>query len=141
MFLFRNAKQDFRRCGLATKLKHFAFTESRKMFPEAKLFGLTTSSAVMTINSELGYRPVTYSELTSDGEFWKGCQSCVNFKTLMEKDRKNCFCTAMLFDPKKESRIKKYVENTSDSVTSKPQLYAMQQSEVKSATFDFGIDS
>ena len=69
-------------------------------YPDAKLFGLTTSSAVMKINSELGYRPVTFSELTDDEDFWKGCSSCVNYDILMSKDRKNCLCTGMLYDPK-----------------------------------------
>jgi phosphomevalonate kinase len=54
----------------------------------------------MKINSELGYEPVTYSELTDDEEFWKGCRACVNYDILMGKDRKNCLCTAMLYDPK-----------------------------------------
>ncbi|HEV2353831.1 MAG TPA: GNAT family N-acetyltransferase, partial [Puia sp.] len=26
--------------------------------------------------------------------------SCVNYEILMSKDRKNCMCTAMLYDPK-----------------------------------------
>jgi hypothetical protein len=68
--------------------------------PNAKLFGLTTGLAVMKINSELGYEPVTYSELTDDEEFWAGCKSCVNYEILMSKDRKNCMCTAMLYEPK-----------------------------------------
>ena len=54
----------------------------------------------MKINSELGYEPVTYSELTQDEAFWAGCKSCVNYEILMSKERKNCFCTAMLYDPK-----------------------------------------
>jgi hypothetical protein len=53
----------------------------------------------MKINSELGYEPVTYSELTQDEAFWAGCKSCVNYEILMGKERKNCMCTAMLYDP------------------------------------------
>ena len=53
----------------------------------------------MKINSSLGYEPVTYSELTQDEEFWKGCRSCVNFSILQSKERKNCLCTAMLYEP------------------------------------------
>lgn len=93
---------DYRKYGLARKIKAKAFELSRKKFPEAKLFGLTTSLAVMKINSELGYHPVTYSELTDDEEFWKGCQSCVNYEILKSKEQKNCMCTAMLFEPKKK---------------------------------------
>ena len=73
------------------------------LYPEAKIFGLTTGLAVMKINSELGYEPVTYSELTQDEAFWAGCKNCVNYDVLMSKERKNCFCTAMLYDPKDHS--------------------------------------
>lgn len=96
----------FRNSGLAKKIKHKIFELSRKKYPDAKIFGLTTGLAVMKINSELGYEPVTYSELTQDEDFWKGCQSCVNYEILKSKDRKNCMCTAMLFDP--EDIQKKY---------------------------------
>lgn len=89
----------FRKTGVATAIKRKIFELSRQRYPQAKLFGLTTGLAVMKINSDLGYEPVTYSELTTDEEFWKGCRSCVNFEILMSKDRKNCMCTAMLFDP------------------------------------------
>ncbi|HMR90863.1 MAG TPA: GNAT family N-acetyltransferase [Chitinophagaceae bacterium] len=91
---------DFRKSGVAKKIKQTIFDLSRKKYPEAKIFGLTTGLAVMKINSDLGYEPVTYSELTQDEAFWAGCKSCVNYEILMGKDRKNCMCTAMLFDPK-----------------------------------------
>ncbi len=90
----------FRKGGLAKAIKKEIFALSRKMYPEAKVFGLTTGLAVMKINSELGYEPVTYSELTQDEAFWAGCKSCVNYDILMSKERKNCMCTAMLYDPK-----------------------------------------
>ena len=89
----------FRKSGVAKEIKNKVFELSRKKFPDAKIFGLTTGLAVMKINSDLGYEPVTYSELTNDEEFWKGCRSCVNYEILMSKDRKNCMCTAMLYDP------------------------------------------
>jgi hypothetical protein len=90
----------FRKSGLARLIKKRIFELSRTKYPEAKIFGLTTGLAVMKINSELGYEPVTYSELTQDEAFWAGCKSCVNYEILMSKDRKNCMCTAMLYDPK-----------------------------------------
>ncbi len=90
----------FRKSGIAKKIKQTIFQLSREKYPDAKLFGLTTGLAVMKINSELGYEPVTYSELTDDEEFWAGCKSCVNYEILMSKDRKNCMCTAMLYEPK-----------------------------------------
>jgi len=90
----------FRKSGLAKAIKQKIFELSRKKYPDAKIFGLTTGLAVMKINSELGYEPVTYSELTQDEAFWAGCKSCVNYEILMSKERKNCMCTAMLYDPK-----------------------------------------
>ncbi len=92
----------FRSTGVAKEIKSKIFELSRKKYPNSKIFGLTTGLAVMKINSNLGYKPVTYSELTTDEEFWKGCRSCVNFDILTLKERKNCICTAMLFDPAKE---------------------------------------
>jgi hypothetical protein len=91
--------EKYRKMGLALRVKRKAFELSRQKFPNAKLFGLTTSLAVMKINSELGYRPVTFSELTDDEQFWKGCQSCVNYDILTRTKRKHCLCTGMLYDP------------------------------------------
>jgi hypothetical protein len=89
----------FRKTGVAKQIKKVIFDLSREKYPTAKIFGLTTGLAVMKINSDLGYEPVTYSELTNDEDFWAGCKSCVNYEILMSKDRKNCMCTAMLYDP------------------------------------------
>jgi hypothetical protein len=89
----------YRKSGVAKQIKKKIFEISRQQYPDAKIFGLTTGLAVMKINSELGYEPVTYSELTDDEEFWAGCKSCVNYDILMSKERKNCMCTAMLYDP------------------------------------------
>ena len=91
--------KKFRKDGLAKAIKQKIFSYSREKYPNAKLFGLTTGLAVMKINSSLGYKPVTYSELTQDEVFWSGCKSCVNFEILNSKDRKNCLCTAMLYNP------------------------------------------
>jgi hypothetical protein len=90
---------EFRKYGLARQIKREIFKLSRHKYPDSKIFGLTTGAAVMKINSELGYIPVSYSDLTDDEAFWKGCQSCVNYEILMSKSRQNCICTAMLFDP------------------------------------------
>lgn len=89
----------YRKTGIAKQIKHTIFELSRKKYPNAKIFGLTTGLAVMKINSDLGYEPVTYSELTDDDQFWAGCKSCVNYDILVSKERKNCMCTAMLYDP------------------------------------------
>jgi hypothetical protein len=90
---------EYRGIGLAKEIKLKAFELSRTKFPEAKIFGLTTGLAVMKINHSLGYRPVTYSELTTDEAFWKGCQGCVNYDILTRMNRSKCLCTGMLYDP------------------------------------------
>ena len=97
---------EFRKSGLARDIKKKIFELSKSKYPEAKIFGLTTGLAVMKINSDLGYEPVTYSELTQDDDFWKGCRSCVNFEILKSKERKNCLCTAMLYDPVEKEEVK-----------------------------------
>lgn len=90
----------FRGMGLAFQIKRRAFELSRSKFPDARLFGLTTSKAVMQINTELGYKPVALTDLTSDEEFWDGCRSCSFFDVLTRTGRTNCLCTAMLYNPK-----------------------------------------
>lgn len=95
---------QYRKHGIARLIKQKVFALSRALYPQAKVFGLTTGQAVMRINSELGYRPVVYAELTQDDKFWEGCRSCVNFEILTMKERKNCLCTAMLYDPADEQR-------------------------------------
>jgi hypothetical protein len=91
---------QFRKFGLAREIKKEIFKLSITKYPQSKIFGLTTGAAVMKINSELGYIPVSYADLTDDEQFWKGCQSCVNFDILQSKNRQNCLCTAMLYEPK-----------------------------------------
>lgn len=90
----------FRGHGLAKRIKQMAFALCRHRFPDAKVFGLTSGAAVMKINTDLGYVPVTFAQLTDDEAFWRGCQGCVNYDVLTRTDRKYCICTAMLYDPK-----------------------------------------
>ena len=90
---------SYRGQGLAKRIKKNVFDLSLKKFPGAKIFGITTGQAVMKINYELGYKPVHFSELTNDPEFWKGCQTCKNFDVLTRTERKLCLCTGMLYDP------------------------------------------
>ena len=98
----------FRRRGLAKRIKKTAFDLSRRMWPEAKLFGLTSGGAVMRINTELGYGPVPFAELTDDEAFWRGCEGCINHDILERTGRRYCICTAMLYDP--ADKEKKTVE-------------------------------
>ncbi|VAW10711.1 N-acetyl-L-citrulline:glutamate N-acetyltransferase [hydrothermal vent metagenome] len=98
---------DYRNKGLAKKIKKTIFELSLKKFPKAKIFGITTGLAVMKINYQLGYKPVTFSELTDDPQFWKGCQTCKNFDVLTRTEQKMCLCTGMLYDPKAKSETRK----------------------------------
>ena len=98
--------EKFRGHGLAKRIKKTAFNLSRKLWPNAKLFGLTSGGAVMKINTEPGYVPVPFSELTDDEAFWRGCQGCINHDVLERTDRRYCICTAMLYDPAKHKEDK-----------------------------------
>jgi hypothetical protein len=97
---------EYRGYGLAKEIKRKAFNLSRQKYPNSKIFGLTTGLAVMKINHELGYRPVTFSELTMDDQFWNGCKSCVNYDILTRTGRSKCLCTGMLYDPAWEKTTK-----------------------------------
>lgn len=90
---------DFRGLGLAKKIKNVTFTLARKRWPHAKIFSLTSGSAVMKMNTQLGYLPVTFNDLTDDESFWRGCEGCINADVLHRTNRRYCICTAMLFDP------------------------------------------
>ncbi|WP_204343929.1 GNAT family N-acetyltransferase [Psychroserpens algicola] len=94
---------DYRNLGLAKQIKQVIFEHSRSKFPEAKIFSITTGLAVMKMNSDLGYKPVTFSELTTDQTFWNGCQTCKNYDVLQRTEQKMCLCTGMLYDPSKET--------------------------------------
>jgi len=95
----------FRGMGLALEIKKRALELSARLFPGAKLFGLTTSLAVMKINSKLGYRPVTFSELTDDDQFWKGCETCPYYDILIRTKRDDCLCTGMIMDPNEKKGL------------------------------------
>ncbi len=96
---------QFRGVGLASEIKKRALDLSAVLFPGAKLFGLTTSLAVMKINSGLGYNPVTFSELTDDNQFWKGCETCPYYDILVRTKRDDCLCTAMIMDPADKKKV------------------------------------
>jgi GNAT superfamily N-acetyltransferase len=102
---------DFRHLGLAKKIKERVFEYSQEKFPGAKIFGITTGLAVMKINSDLGYKPVPFSELTDDPSFWNGCRGCSNFDILERKEYKMCLCTGMLYDPANKKTEEEYTFN------------------------------
>ena len=95
---------DYRHMGLAARIKEKTFELARRRFPYAKIFSITTSLPVMKLNSRLGYVPVTFSELTDDETFWKGCEGCCNYDILQRNHRRMCLCTGMLYDPKQPRR-------------------------------------
>tara|TARA_R110001583_G_scaffold49255_5_gene154224 strand:- start:3619 stop:4239 length:621 start_codon:yes stop_codon:yes gene_type:complete len=103
---------DFRNQGLAKKIKKKILEYSQEKYPDAKIFGITTGLAVLKINYELGYQPVTFSELTTDDAFWNGCKTCKNYDVLIRTDKKMCLCTGMLFDPKHDKNLKEHKYNS-----------------------------
>ncbi|MBN2636208.1 MAG: GNAT family N-acetyltransferase [Prolixibacteraceae bacterium] len=115
--------EEYRGIGLAKAIKQRAFQLSREQYPNSKIFGLTTGLAVMKINHELGYRPVTFSELTVDDQFWNGCKGCVNYDILMRTGRSKCLCTGMLYDPAWEKNAK----NSSSAVKKRSLLDIIQR--------------
>ena len=96
----------FRGIGLAMRIKEKVFKHSRAMFPNAKIFSITTGAAVMKMNYELGFRPVTFAALTDDPEFWKGCQGCRNYQILEANEYRMCLCTGLLYDPAEHIEVK-----------------------------------
>lgn len=110
-------KASYRGMGVAKRIKKAAFDLSRKKFPNAKLFGLTTGEQVMRINTELGYVPVTFAKLTDDEQFWAGCKSCVNYDILQRTNMTKCLCTGMVYDPeaaaKRDAELQKVSQKRS----------------------------
>lgn len=100
---------EFRKLGLAARIKNKTFELARRRFPYAKIFSITTSLPVMKLNARLGYVPVTFSELTQDEEFWKGCEGCKNYDILLRNDRRMCLCYGMLYDPKAQLKKQRWV--------------------------------
>lgn len=92
---------DYHGLGIAKRIKDYTFTLARVRWPHAKIFSLTSGDAVMKMNSQLGYYPVSFNQLTDDDAFWRGCEGCINHDILVAKERKFCICTGMLYDPEK----------------------------------------
>lgn len=99
---------DYRDLGLAKRIKNASFKLARMRWPNAKIFSLTSGDAVMKMNTQLGYFPVSFNQLTDDDAFWEGCKGCINYPILRDKNRKFCICTAMLYDPAKHRKDKDF---------------------------------
>lgn len=91
-------RTDLRSSGIGREIKQAVFKLSRTKFPNSKIFSITTSLAVMRMNTKLGYKPVTFSELTQSDEFWNGCKSCKNYHILIDNDKERCICTGLVYD-------------------------------------------
>jgi N-acetylglutamate synthase-like GNAT family acetyltransferase len=89
----------YRNNGVASQIKTKIFELSRTRFPAAKVFSITSGLAIMKMNTKLGFEPVTYAQVAQEPRFWDSCKSCVNYDVLQSKNRCNCLCTAMLYDP------------------------------------------
>ncbi|MBC7830202.1 MAG: N-acetyltransferase [Chitinophagaceae bacterium] len=89
----------YRGCGVARSIKEKIFELSRELYPQSKIFSITTGLAIMKMNAGLGFEPVTFNEIVHEKKFWHGCKSCVNYNILKGKQCKNCLCTAMLYIP------------------------------------------
>lgn len=96
----------FRNSGVAKAIKERIFKMSRRMYPQSKIFSITSGAAIMKMNTRLGFEPVAFQDITHDELFWEGCKGCVNYAILDGKKKCNCLCTAMLFDP---ARIEKQI--------------------------------
>ncbi len=108
-------RPDLRSSGIGKEIKYAIFALSRTKFPKSKVFSITTSLAVMRMNTKLGYMPVTFSELTQSDEFWNGCKSCKNYHILMENDRERCICTGLVYDNLNDDFANKNQENNKDN--------------------------
>ncbi len=104
---------DLRSSGIGREIKHAVFELSRTKFPKSKIFSITTSLAVMRMNTKLGYKPVTFSELTQSDEFWNGCKSCKNYHILMDNERERCICTGLVYDNLDDEYAKRSLESQS----------------------------
>ncbi|QIL40326.1 N-acetyltransferase [Pedobacter sp. HDW13] len=102
----------FRKSGVAKSIKNRIFSLSRRLYPNAKIFSITSGAAIMKMNTQLGFEPVTFAQITQDTAFWESCKSCVNYSILESKNKSNCLCTAMLFSPEHIDQIIASAENT-----------------------------
>lgn len=106
-------KDEYRGCGLSRRIKHMTFSLARMRWPEAKIFSLTSGAAVMKLNTDHGYIPVTFAQLTDDETFWKGCEGCINHDILVRTNRRYCVCTGMLYDPERPRSVRDADEEVS----------------------------
>ena len=107
---------DYRHRGVAKRIKNLTFTLARLRWPKAKIFSLTSGSAVMKMNTQLGYLPVTFSDLTDDEAFWRGCEGCINVDVLKRTERRFCICTGMMYDPEEHPDDKLPMELTQEEI-------------------------
>jgi GNAT superfamily N-acetyltransferase len=88
---------EYRKKGVAKVIKEQIMDLCHRCYPSAEVFSITSSSAIMKMNTKFGFAPVAFEEITRDRNFWNHCRNCVNFPILESKQFKNCLCTAMLY--------------------------------------------
>lgn len=101
---------EYRKKGIARLIKYKIFKLSSYKFPFKKIFSITTSPTVFKMNMELGFKPVSFAQLTRSYKFWNGCRSCRNYDLLTRNNRKMCLCSGFLYDPKIKHLKKKLRE-------------------------------
>lgn len=135
----------YRGLGVARRIKETTFALSREMFPQAKIFSLTTGGAVMKMNFDLGFRPVTFDELTTDAAFWRGCESCVNFDILQRNGGHKCLCVGLLYDPaENHPHTKTHTQHTANNITTRkhnPQPMTLPAKKKVVLAFSGGLDT
>jgi GNAT superfamily N-acetyltransferase len=89
---------EFRNKGVAGAIKKQILALSRRRYPAANIFSITSTLAIMKLNTKFGFVPVSFAEITKEKHFWNKCRHCVNYNILESKNFKNCLCTAMLYD-------------------------------------------
>lgn len=112
----------FRCQGVAKSIKTKIFRLSRQLYPQARIFSITTGLAIMKMNLRFGFEPVTFNEITHDPAFWQGCKSCINYPILTSKEFKNCLCTALMYAPANTTQAEKHPEISTNFTIHEKQL-------------------
>jgi N-acetylglutamate synthase-like GNAT family acetyltransferase len=88
--------------GLAKRIKQLLLEASRSLYPTKAIVSITVHPAIMKINSQLGYIPERFEQLTTEERFWNRCSTCTYYDTLERFRRRQCFCLGMALRPAAE---------------------------------------
>jgi GNAT superfamily N-acetyltransferase len=95
---------EFRGRGLARRMKALLIETSRRRWPNAAILSLTLSTQVERLNKSFGFEPVPYCDLTTDPEFWAGCEGCMHHAHLKRNQQQDCHCWSGLLLPAGRAR-------------------------------------